>query len=284
MNTKLYSVCVVATFALLSYGAYWGLVKAPEEATMGDAQRIFYIHVPAAAAGFTLFFINFIASVIYLWKRSKKADAWALTTAEVGVVFCTVVLITGPIWARYAWGKWWVWDMRLTTTLLLWLLYIAYMTLRRASEAASSAVLAAALAIFAFLDVPIVYMANRWFRTNHPQPVIGTGNLDPQMGHALMINMFAFLAFAGLIAWFRYELERAEQAVASLHLQKETRRTAMAMALPALLLFQAPHRPSPTTYMYAGYIAAWVIYISYLLLLIRKVGRLKREGMELLGK
>lgn len=284
MNTKLYSFFVVVTFVLLSWGAYEGLVKAPEEATMGDAQRIFYIHVPAAAAGFTLFFVNFIASVIYLWNRSKKADAWALTTAEVGVVFCTVVLITGPIWARYAWGKWWVWDMRLTTTLLLWLLYISYMGLRRASETGASSILAAALAIFAFLDVPIVYMANRWYRTNHPQPVIGTGNLDPQMGHALMVNMFAFLAFAGLIAWFRYELECAEQTVAALHLRKETRGTALAMALPALFLFQVPHGPSPTTYMYAGYISAWVIYISYLLLLIRKVGQLKREGAELLSR
>jgi heme exporter protein C len=256
-------------------------VKAPEEATMGDAQRIFYIHVPAAAAGFTLFFFNFIASIIYLWKRSRKADAWALTTAEVGVVFCTVVLITGPIWARYAWGKWWVWDMRLTTTLLLWLLYISYLALRRASEAGASSVLAAALAIFAFLDVPIVYMANRWFRTNHPQPVIGTGNLDPQMGHALMINMLAFFAFAGLIVWFRYEVERAEQAVASLHLQKSTRGAGLAMALPAVLLFQIAHRPTTTTYMYAGYIAAWVVYISYLLLLVGKVNRLKREEMEL---
>jgi heme exporter protein C len=281
MNKKLYSVCVLATMALLSYGAYWGLVKAPEEATMGDAQRIFYVHVPAAAAGFTLFFFNFIASVVFLWKRSKKADAWALTTAEVGVVFCTVVLITGPIWARYAWGKWWVWDMRLTTTLLLWLLYIAYLGLRRASETGATEVLAAALAIFAFLDVPIVYMANRWFRTNHPQPVIGTGNLDPQMGHALMINMFGFLAFAGLIAWFRYEIERAEQTMAALHLQKSTRGAAMAMALPAVLLFQEPRGASPTTYMYAGYFAAWTIYIGYLLILIRKVGRLKQEEMEL---
>lgn len=282
MNSKLYSFLVLVTFVLLSWGAYQGLVKAPEEATMGDAQRIFYVHVPAAAAGFTLFFVNFIASVIYLWNRSKKADAWALTSAEVGLVFCTVVLITGPIWGRYAWGAWWVWDMRLTTTLLLWLLYISYMALRRASEAGSSSVLAAALAVFAFLDVPIVYMANRWFRTNHPPPVIGTGNLDPAMGQALGINMLAFFAFAGMIAWFRYELERTQQTIHALHLQKETRRAGMAMALPAIFLFQAPHGPSTTTYMYAGYIAAWTIYISYLLLLVRKVNRLKKEAADLL--
>ena len=120
----------------LAYGTYQGLVVAPTEETMGDVQRIFYVHVPAATVGFTLFFVNFLASIYYLWKRSPRADALAATAAEVGVVFCTVVLITGPIWARYAWGVWWSpWDMRLNTTLMLWLLYVSYLMLRRSSTA-----------------------------------------------------------------------------------------------------------------------------------------------------
>lgn len=299
MKSKLYFFFVGLVFVLLSYGTYQGMVAAPREATMGDAQRIFYYHVPAAATAYTLFFVNFVASIIFLWKRNAAkagsslsapaaspgvlvaADAWAVTAAEVGVVFATVVLITGPIWARYAWGTWWVWDMRLTTFLILWLLYVSYLMLRRSSEGASASVLAAALAIFAFLDVPFSYMANQWFRTNHPQRVIGTGNLDPRMGYALMANMIAFLAFGALIAYFRYTLELAERRIAAIHVQRAARGFVAGIVMPALLLFQEPEHISPTTYMYCGYIAAWVIYIGYLLLLTRKVARLRREQAEL---
>jgi heme exporter protein C len=283
MNSKLYIFFVGLVFVLLSYGTYQGLVAAPMEATMGDAQRIFYYHVPAATVAYTLFFVNFVASTLVLWKHSAVADAWALVSAEVGVVFATVVLITGPIWARYAWGKWWVWDMRLTTFLILWLLYVSYLTLRRSSEGGSASVLASALAIFAFLDVPFSYMANEWFRTNHPQRVIGTGNLDPRMGYALMANMIAFLAFGALIAWFRYEVEVTERRIASIHVQRATHGVFAGAAVPGLFLFQGTHYASPTTYMYCGYIAAWVIYIAYLLHLTRKVARLKREEQELRG-
>ena len=157
----------------------------------------------------------------YLWKRSAKADALAATTAEVGVVFCSVVLITGPIWARYAWGVWWSpWDMRLNTTLMLWLLYVSYLMMRRSSTAGSTSVLAAALAVFSFLDVPIVYMANRWFRTHHPAPMLFTPNIDHRMQNIMFINMLAFLCFSGLICWFRYEMERTAQKIDAAHIQQ----------------------------------------------------------------
>jgi heme exporter protein C len=280
MKSKLFFGLLAIDAALLAYGTYLGLVVAPREATMGDVQRIFYCHVPAATTGFTLFALNFVASVIYLWKRSPMADAWAMTCAEVGVVFCTVVLITGPIWARYAWGTWWVWDMRLTTTLILWLLYVSYMVLRRSSEAGSTSVLAAALAIFAFLDVPIVYMANRWFRTNHPQPMIGTPRLDPHMQNILFFNMIAFLIFGMLIAWFRYDLERTAQKISATHIQRAARGTAMAL-LPAMFLFQVPPTINPHVYLYGGYISCWSIYIIYLLILMNKLGKLRKEEAEL---
>jgi len=280
MKSKLFFLLLAIDAGLLVYGTYLGLVVAPREATMGDVQRIFYCHVPAAATGFTLFFVNFIASLIYLWKRSAKADALALATAEVGVVFCTVVLVTGPIWARYAWGTWWNWDMRLTTTLVLWLLYVSYLVLRRSSEAGSTAVLAAALAIFSFIDVPIVYMANRWFRTNHPQPMIGTPRLDPHMQNILFFNMIAFLIFGMLIAWFRYELQRTEQKISAAHIQRAARGTAMAL-LPAMFLFQAPGSINPHVYLYGGYFSAWGIYAIYLLFLMSKLGKLKKEEAEL---
>src|SRR5215471_5828576 len=117
----------IITLALLSYALYMGLVWAPTEQTMGSVQRIFYYHVPSAWTAFILFFINFVASVVYLIRRKPVADMIALVCAEVGVVFCTVVLITGPIWARPVWGIWWTWDIRLTSTLVLWLIYVSYL-------------------------------------------------------------------------------------------------------------------------------------------------------------
>lgn len=250
---------------------------APTESTMGEVQRIFYYHVPAATCAYTLFLINFVASILYLWKRGEKADMWAATSAEVGLVFATVVLITGPIWGRVAWNTWWAWEPRLTTFLVLWLLYVSYLVLRRSAEAGSGSVLAAALAVFAFLDVPFSYMANR-FRGHHPPPVTLE---DPRMKFALMANMIAFLALAGLIAWFRYQLEKTDRQITAIHIQRATRGVMTSMAIPAMFLFQVRQNLNPMHYLYAAYIAAWVIYIGYLLLLMRKVARLKREEEEL---
>jgi heme exporter protein C len=283
MKTKLFFAFAAFCCLFLAYGTYQGLVVAPTEETMGDVQRIFYVHVPAATVGFTLFFVNFLASIYYLWKRSARADALAATAAEIGIVFCTVVLITGPIWARYAWGVWWSpWDMRLNTTLMLWLLYVSYMVLRRSSTAGSTSVLAASLAIFAFLDVPIVYMANRWFRTHHPSPMIGTPNLDPRMQHILFINMFAFLCFGALIAWFRYEMERTAQKIDAAHIQKAAGGAAGMLLLPVAFFF-TPGHVAPISYLWAGYLAAWGIYVAYLLFLMHKLGKLKKEAAELVA-
>jgi heme exporter protein C len=285
MKTPIFYLLLVITLGLLGWGTYQALVVAPPEATMGDAQRIFYYHVPAATAASLLFWTNFVASIWYLWKRNAIADAIAVTGAEVGVVFFGVVLISGPIWARYAWGTFWVWDARLTTSLILWLLYVSYLILRSSSDAGSTQVLAACLAVFAALDMPIVYMSNRWFRTNHPQPMIGTPNLDPAMQRVLLWNMLAFCMFALLIAWFRYELERTGQKINLLHIQKVARGVG-ATVIPALFLFtddekllhekMVQHR-----YMVAGYIAVWTIYIGYLLLLLGKLQRLRREAGSL---
>jgi heme exporter protein C len=280
MKPKLFFLLAALSAALLVYSTYQGLYVAPTEETMGDVQRIFYVHVPAATVGFTLFFVNFLASILYLWKRSPRADALAATSAEVGVVFCTVVLITGPIWARYAWGVWWSpWDMRLNTTLMLWLLYVSYLVLRRSSTAGSTSVLASSLAIFAFLDVPVVYMANRWFRTHHPSPMIGTPNLDPKMQSILFMNMMAFLVFGALIAWFRYELERTAQKINAAHVRQAAGGVTVALALPAM--FFATGHTNPMSFLWGGYLAAWGIYLGYLLLLMSKLAKLKKEEAEL---
>src|SRR5438128_12382918 len=181
---------------------------------MGNVQRIFYYHVPSAWTAFLLFAINFVLSILYLIKRSEKADILALVSAEVGVVFCTVVLITGPIWARPVWGIWWTWDLRLTLTLVLWLIYVSYLVLRRFSTSSQTPLLAAVLAVFGAIDVPLVYFSIWFFRTQHPSPVIGSGgSLDPRMARVLLINWAAFLCFAVLICWSRYRLERLKREV-----------------------------------------------------------------------
>jgi heme exporter protein C len=282
MKSKLFFLWSMITVALLAYAVYEAAFHAPMERTMFEAQRIFYYHVPAAATSFGLFIVNCIASIWFLWKRSPKADALAVAGAEVGVVFCGVVLITGPIWAKYAWGTFWVWDARLTTTLLLWLLYMSYLILRRSSEAGSTSVLAAALAIIASLDIPIVYMSNRWFRTNHPQPVIFNDGLDPKMKLILMWNVFAFMALGILIAWFRYDLERLAQSINAAYVRKAAH-VGFAMAVPAMFLMQAPGHWPPIRYFHAGALAAWIIYLGYIAILMAKFSRLRKEERELNG-
>src|SRR5438270_2110798 len=212
---KAFPIFALLTAVLLSYALYLALVWAPTEQTMGDVQRIFYYHVPSAWTAFLLFLINFVASIIYLIRRSINADSLALVSAEVGVVFCTVVLVTGSIWARPVWGIWWAaGDIRLTTTLVLWVIYVSYLVLRRLSTSGQTPKIAAVLAIFGALDVPLVYFSIWFFRTQHPSPVIGAGgSLDPRMGQVLLINWAAFLCLAWLVCWTRYRLEVAQREV-----------------------------------------------------------------------
>jgi heme exporter protein C len=278
MKSPIFYLLLIVTLGLLAWGTYQALAVAPPEASMGDAQRIFYYHVPAATAASLLFWANFAASLWYLWKRSPVADAIAVTGAEVGVVFFGVVLVSGPIWARYAWGTFWVWDARLTTSLVLWLLYVSYLILRRSSEAGSTQVLAAVLAVFAALDMPIVYMSNRWFPTSHPPPMIGTDRLDPAMQKVLLWNMLAFCMFALMIAWFRYELERTAQKINLLHIKKVA--SSLGSMVPAFLFFVDPVREKMIQhrYMVIGYTAVWTIYGSYLLYLFVKLKALHREA------
>ncbi|MGA2203573.1 MAG: cytochrome c biogenesis protein [Terriglobales bacterium] len=225
---RAFPILGIVTAILLSYALCMALmpvthiwiftVGAPTEQTMGNVQRIFYYHVPSAWTAFILFFVNFAASVVYLIRRRPAADIVALVSAEVGVVFCTVVLITGPIWARPVWGIWWTWDVRLTSTLVLWLIYVSYLFLRRFSSSGQTPTLAAALAVLGALCVPFVYLSIRFFRTQHPQPVIGGGgSIDPRMLHVLLINWLAFSCFAYLVCWSRYRLEKLQRDVDEAH-------------------------------------------------------------------
>ncbi len=187
--------------------------RVPADAAQGDLSRIFYYHFPSWIGTSVFFALNLVCSVVYLALRRAKpalalrADALAVAGAEMGVVFCTVGLVTGSLWGRAAWGIWWTWDERLTSTLILWLIYLAYLMLRSFAEGASMRTLAAIMAIFGYLDVPLVYMSTRWWRTQHPAPVFaggpGTG-MDASMMPAVWWNMAGWLLWGGFVAALRY--------------------------------------------------------------------------------
>lgn len=219
----------VVTVALMIWGFYQAIFVAPNDAMQGEIFRIIYYHVPSAAVAFVFFAISLVGSIGFLASRRDRQDraqmfdALALAGAEVGVVFCTVVLLTGPIWGRRAWGIWWTWDARLTTTLVLWLIYVSYLLLRRFAAGPQMQTLAAVLGIFGALDVPIVYMANRWWRTQHPAPVFG-GSAGSGMDKSMLIpfgwNMLAWFAWGALILGLRYNLERLHQKNAAREAQE----------------------------------------------------------------
>jgi heme exporter protein C len=214
----LFPILVILTGILLSYALYQALEVAPTDQLQGDVYRIIYYHVPSAWTAFILFFVNFGASIYYLIKRCQVADIIALTAAEVGVVFQTVNLVTGPIWARPVWGIWWTWDLRLTSTLVMWLIYVSYLFLRRFSSSGETPVLAAALAVLGALCIPFVYFSIWFFRTQHPQPVMGNGgSIDPRMLHVLLLNWLAFSCFAFLVCWSRFRLEVLQREVDEAH-------------------------------------------------------------------
>ncbi len=199
------------TGVMIATATYLALVWAPEERTMGLIQRIFYFHVASYWTAFVAFFLNSVASLIYLVKKNDYWDSFAASNAEVGVVFCAAGLIMSPFWAKPVWGPWWVWDARTTLTLLMWVLYVAYVMLRSfLPDSDRRAAVCAVYAIFIVVDVPLVYMSNRWFRTQHPQPVIAGGEgsgLAPEMWVVLLITWAALLALMTCYLSTRIALE-----------------------------------------------------------------------------
>lgn len=191
------TVHLALTLIWLIVALYMIFLYAPQEATMGEVQRIFYIHFSMACTALLAYFFVFLGSMGYLWKRSRRADDFGYASAEVGFVFCSCVLVTGPLWAKPVWGIWWTWDARLTSTFILWLLYIGYLMLRSyVNNPGRVEVLSAVVGILGFVDAIIDYMAIRWWRTQHPQPVIAGGpgsGLDPRMWLTVFVTWGAFL-------------------------------------------------------------------------------------------
>ena len=195
---------VIATFVK-------AMAFTPLEARQGAAQKIFYLHVPAAWVGFLAFGLVALAGLAYLILRDERLDRFAASSAEVGVVFTTVVLITGPIWAKPIWGAWWTWDARLTSTLFLWFIYLGYLVLRSAiDDRAMRARYAAILGILGALLIPFIYLSVYLFRTLHPRP---TGELPSSMLQTLLLSLAAFTLLYVAFVRARYELAVDEDAI-----------------------------------------------------------------------
>ncbi len=202
------------TFVMMLLALYTIFIYAPVEKTMGVIQKIFYIHVPTAFLAYMAFFITFIASILYLYRKDSIWDTVAHCAVETGVIFCTIVLITGSIWAKPIWNVWWTWDPRLTTTLILWFTYVAYLMLGRVVKENQRANLAAVFGIIGFINVPITFFSIRLWRTIHPVVITGSGfNMSWPMKFSLIITLiaFCFLFFSMLISKIR--LERLKKCV-----------------------------------------------------------------------
>jgi heme exporter protein C len=221
-NDQLFRVLALLTAGALAVALWMALFYAPREMMMGDAQRIFYFHVPSAWIGFLAFFFVFAASLLFLRTCERRWDALAMASAEIGIVFTTLVLLTGPLWAKVVWGVFWVWDARLTTTLILWLIYVGYLMLRSTADGERRSRFAAVLGVIGFLDVPLIYLSVSWWRTIHPGYVATEpGGLAPQMAQTLMVALVSFTLLFALLLVARLRLEQAQDRLHVLRAEDE---------------------------------------------------------------
>jgi len=210
-------LCIVAAI-LLAHNLYVILLVLPDEVAQGPIFRIIFLHVPAAWTAFLGFLAAAVASALYLVRKDLRYDAFAVAVTEVGLAFAAANLVTGMIWARIIWGIWWTWDARLTSMLVCWLLYAGYLMLRHAvEEPTQRARIAAVFSIFASVDVPIVFFSIRWWRTQHPQPVVwGGGSMDPAYWNMLFLNWVPLLLLGMVMVVIRLRQERRQRELEAL--------------------------------------------------------------------
>jgi heme exporter protein C len=221
MKTRDWRAAVIALGGILAVtGLAMATLYAPEEKTMGDAQRIFYLHVPSAWIGFLAFGVVFVSSIAYLATRRRAFDLAAAASTEVGVVFTTLAIASGAVWGRYAWGTWWSWDPRLTTTFMLWFIYVVSLMVRGYGGTGNQpSKVAAVLGIVGFLDIPLIHLSVVWWRSLHPLPVVvrpegfGSG-LHPAMLQTLLVNLAAFtLLYVALFSIRRAQMTAMDALV-----------------------------------------------------------------------
>jgi heme exporter protein C len=208
-------------------GLYWGLWQAPPDAFQGEVQRIMYLHIPSILTAYLSFFLVFVGSCLYLWKREMRDDILAYAAAEIGVLFTALTIIEGSIWGKPTWGVWWTWDARLTLTAILLLIFAGYLMLRSLTDeetrAASSA---AVLGIIGFLDIPLIHMSVYWWRTLHQPPSIlrpdkaPWENIHPAMLTALAINLIGFVLLYFYLLSLRFRLGEMKHEIKARWLER----------------------------------------------------------------
>jgi heme exporter protein C len=221
MNSALRNWLGYATLALMVAALFMVFDYVPPEAEQGIAQLIFYFHVPLAWVAFASFGLVAIAGLFYLWLGDQLWDDLGYAAAETGMVFCTLMIVAGSIWAKPIWGTWWTWDSRLTTTFILWLMYGGYLMLRAsADDTPQVARFGAVLGVVATLDVPIVIASVRLWRTIHPAVLVtkqgGHGLEDPRMVATLLVSLAAFTALWAWLLMLRFAQLRTRSRMGAL--------------------------------------------------------------------
>jgi heme exporter protein C len=251
MTTTLQRALTTTTLVALGALAILALAVAPPDRVQGDAQRLMYLHVPAAWIAYVAYGVTSLASVLYLVPRTRHArwDRVAAASAELGVLFTAMTIALGSLWGRPVWGVWWAWDARLVTTAVLLFLYAGYLALRRVPASADARAKRSAIAaLVAFVDVPVVHLSVVWWRTLHQQPTVLNPELNPQihgvMATTLLVGVIAFTLLYASLLWSRCRLAALEATSADDTLAAAVARRRAAAGLPPLA---TPTRLAPLT-------------------------------------
>ena len=203
-----YEKWAAAAATLMLFAGAAIFLYAPTDYLQGPVQRIFYVHVSSAIAAYGCFTVVLLGGGVYLWRESLVADRFARAGAVAGVVFTTVTLVMGMLWAKPIWGTYWTWDARLTSTLVLWIIYAGYLLVRRLADPGRQAArIAAVVGIFGFVDVPVVHFSVTWWRTQHPGPVVVNDALPPEMLATFLLTLVCTLVLATVMVAIRYRIE-----------------------------------------------------------------------------
>lgn len=210
-------VLLVGSALLMALTLYMVYMWVPTEQNLGVSQRIFYFHVPLGWIGMVSIMIVAVASILHLFTGKQKWDDLAYSTAEIGIIFASLILITGAIWGKPVWGVWWTWDAKLTTTLVLWFIYVGYLMVRAYGPAGTQGKrFASVIALIGAIDAPIIYKATDWWRSAHPERNVPS-DLNEQMLLTLLVSVLAFTVLYVYLLMERYSLRRSESDLDELH-------------------------------------------------------------------